>query len=199
MPQNDIAQLVKSGLDSSILGYIKVHLYLQDAKGDAAIISYINKKLVIHSGESVEIFAIANDPYDESVKYTKQFQGFGGNLPIPSEFDAFPAFANSLQRFARAAYALKITPKIETEQQAISYVFNALAYAQNPCPNTQWTAVFDLSDKTMYLRSIENQQIRIVRLNEFDISEGQALKFLSINNNLSGYVENEFAVLDIEL
>lgn len=196
----DTMQLAKIlRLDTSTIGNINVHLYLQDEKGETAIIKYLNKKQVVHSGKQVKIFAITNDPYSDSIEYIKQFKGFGGNAIIPSEFDSEPAFANSLQRFARVANALKIMPKIEAKQQAVSYAFNALAYTQNPLPNTQWTSVFDLSDRTLYLRSIDNQQIRIVRLSKFNISEGQPIKILSINNDLSGYVENKFKVLKTKL
>lgn len=135
---------------------------------------------------------IANDPYSDSIKYIKQFKAFGGTNDLSGEFDSLP-------RFAKAAYALKVMPPIESKQQAISYLFNALAYSQNPRPNTQWTAVFDLSDRTMYLRSIDNQQIKIVRLNSFDLTEGQPIKFFLIDNDLSGYIENEFKVLNAQL
>ena len=187
------------GLDANTIGNINVHLYLQDEKGDAAIIEYLDKKQVVHSGKQIKLFAITNDTHSDSIKYIKQFKEFGGSATIPSEFDSEPAFANSLQRFARIANALKIMPKIETKLQAVSYAFNALAYTQNPLPNTQWTSVFDLSDKTLYLRSIDNQQIRIVRLNKFDISEGQPIRFLSVNNDLSEYVESKFKRLKTEL
>lgn len=193
LPDVNAVKIAKTiGIDRKTLGDINVHLFFQDVKGNAATIDYLNEKLVIHSGKSISILAIANDPYNDSLEYVKQFKEFGGKLDLPGEFDSLP-------RFARAAYALKVMPQIDSKQQAISFSFNALAYSQNPAPNTQWTAVFDLSDKTLYLRSIDNQQIRIVRFNKFDISEGQPIRFLSINNDLSGYVENEFKTLNEEL
>lgn len=62
-----------------------------------------------------------------------------------------------------------------------------------------YTAVFDLSKKTLYLRSIDNQQIRMVRLNKFNLAKGQPIQFLSINNNLNGYVEDKFKRLKTPL
>jgi penicillin V acylase-like amidase (Ntn superfamily) len=193
LENTDVLRIAKTiGISPDTLGDIKVHLFLQDKNGNSATMEYLNGKLVVNSGKKIPILAITNDAYCESIEYMKQFKQFGGKVDLPGSFDSLP-------RFARAAYALKSMPRVESKQQAISFAFVALAYSQNPIPNTQWSAVFDLSDKALYLRSIDNQQIRIVRLDKFNISKGNKIKHLSINNNLSGYVESKFKVLKQQL
>lgn len=185
----DAAKVAKTlGIDRKYISDIDLHLFLQDEKGRAAVIEYVNGKLVIDSGKSLPILAISNSVYADSINYIKQFKAFGGIKALPGEFD-------SLSRFAKAVYALKVMPSVDSKQQAVSYLFNALSYAQSHAPDTQWTALFNLSDKILYLRSIDNQKIRIVRLRKFNLSKGEPLRFLSINNNLSGYVESEFKTL----
>jgi choloylglycine hydrolase len=193
LPDEDATQLAKTlDIDKNTLGDINLHLFIQDEKGDAAVFDYLDERLVIHSGESLPILVLTNNSYSDSCSFLKRLREFGGQEDLPGTFDSLP-------RFAKAAFALKVMPQSESKLGAVSNLFIALAYAQNPCPPTLWTAVFDLSSKTMYLRSIDNQQIRIVRLNKFDISEGKPSMFLSINNDLSGYVESEFTVLNKQL
>lgn len=103
-------------------------------------------------------------------------------------------------RFIKLAYYLQTMPKLESREQAIAHTFNALNYVMSPTNNdadtqTVWSFVFDLSDKTLYLKSIDNQQIRIVQLTKFNLANQQPVKFLSVNNNLSGYVEKQFNML----
>lgn len=191
LPHDDAVKIgTRFGIDPNAIKDINIHFFVEDKKGHAAVIEYVNGKLVLSTGKTLPLFVIANDSYSDSIQNIKQFKEFGGSKYLSNEFD-------SLFRFTRAAYSLKALPLIESKQQAISQAFNVLAHAQNSSPYTQWAAVFDLSDRTMYLRSIDNQQIRVIRLNKFNLAKGQPLKVLSMNDEeLSGYVEDEFKNLE---
>jgi len=162
---------------------VTLHLYIQDEKGEALVIEYVKGKMVLHSGKTLPILVLTNSSYDESIDYLKKAKAFGGQ--------------DSLSRFISLAYALKIMPQTESKLAAVSHMFMALAYAQQP--HTVWSSIFDLSDKTIYIRSIDNQQIKIVDLNKFDFSEDKPLMFLKVNNDLSGHVEGNFKILSEQL
>lgn len=174
-------------------GAANLHLFVHDASGDAALMEYLHGQLVIYHGKNLPILATTNSPYHESLQYSKQFKGYDCHASFADE-------TGSLLRFAKIVYFLKIMTPFESRQQAISYVFQGLDYVASPFSTradsqTVWSVVFDLADKTLYFRSIDNQQIRIIRLKRLNFSKNQPTKALSINNDLSGYVENKFSVL----
>jgi len=174
-------------------GAVNLHLFVHDARGNAALMEYLHGKLVIYHEKDLPILAITNNPYQESLQYSKQFKGYSCHASFADE-------ADSLLRFAKIVYFLKIVPPFESKQQAIAYVFQGLGYVASPFSKqadsqTVWSVVFDLADRILYFRNIDNQQIRIIRLKKFNFSKSQPTKVLSVNNDLSGYVENKFSAL----
>lgn len=97
-----------------------------------------------------------------------------------------------------AANFLKTLSSINSIQQAIANTFDALGYLSQP-PGTSWqtgwSVVYDLSNKTLYYRDVDNQQIRFIHLNDFDFSNGQPIKILFMNNDLNGNMQKYFHIL----
>lgn len=167
---------------------VTVHLFIHDAKGGSAVMEYIEGKLVICHGANLPIPVLTNDTYAESVQYIKKYKDFGGDLPLPGGYE-------SEARFVNAADFLKNLPTIENKQQAVAYGFNVLGYISEPPGSrwpTVWSFVYDYSDQILYYRDIDNQQIRFIRLNNFNFSKNQPVRILPINNALSGNVEKYF-------
>lgn len=167
---------------------VLVHLIVHDAAGNSAVMENINGKLVIYQGKNLPLPILTNDFYQESIQSLKQYKNFGGNLPLPGGH-------HSKSRFILAAYFLQTLPTTQSSQQAIANTFDALGYLSQPPGSswqTGWSAVYDLSNKVLYYRDVDNQQIRFVRLNDFDLSAGQAAKLLFMNNNFSGNVKKYF-------
>lgn len=173
---------------------ILTHLYIHDAGGNSAILEYHQGKLVIYQGKNLPIPALANNPYEKSVQSIKQYKYFGGNLPLPGG-------DNSATRFVNATAFINNLPTITSREQAIAYTFNALGYlieipgGDSP---TVWSVVFDLSDKTLYYRDIDNPNIRYINLNDTNLSQGQSTKVLLLNNTLSGNIAKYFHVLNTQ-
>ena len=59
---------------------------------------------------------------------------------------------------------------------------------------TVWSTVYDLSNRVLYYRTIDNQQIRLVHLNHFNLAKGQPVRIMSMNNDFIGDVENHFSI-----
>jgi choloylglycine hydrolase len=74
-----------------------VHLALEDASGDSAIVEFINGKPVIHHGRQYKI--MTNDPtYDEQLALLKQH-----DFSKPSSDTPLPGNVKAADRFQRAA------------------------------------------------------------------------------------------------
>ena len=165
---------------------VTVHLFIHDASGDSAIMEYLKGKLVIHHNKHLSV--LTNDVYAEAMQNLNQYKNFGGQLPLLGGYE-------SAERFVNAALFIKKINDFASKEQAVAYGFEALGYVAEP-PNTPtptvWSSVIDCVNKVLYFRDIDNQQIRYLNLNHFDLSKGQKIKILSINNNLSGDVEKAF-------
>ena len=89
-----------------------LHLAIEDATGDSAVLEYVGGKLVIHHGKQVTV--MTNEPtLDEQLANLKRYKLFGGNLPMPGDVD--PA-----SRFVRATSYLKTLPKPANTYEAVS-------------------------------------------------------------------------------
>ncbi len=167
---------------------ILLHLILHDATGDSAVMDYIHGKLHIAHGKNLPIPALTNNSYSESLQNLKQYQDFGGKLPLPGGYD-------SSERFVRAACFIKRLPPSTSLPQTIAYAFGGLADTA-AAPGTEsptvWSVVFDLKNKILYYRDIDNANIRSVNLMNFNLNKNQPMKILMINNDLNGNLNNLF-------
>ncbi len=99
-----------------------VHLAIEDASGDSAIIEHLNGKEVVHHGREYRV--MTNDPpYDEQLALLAKL-----DFSKPSSEMALPGNVNPRDRFARATYYLAMLPEPKSEREAVASV---LAIARN--------------------------------------------------------------------
>jgi choloylglycine hydrolase len=99
-----------------------VHLAIEDATGDSAIIEYIEGKPVIHHGRQYTI--MTNDPtYDQQLALLEKqdFSNPASDMPLPGN-------VNPVDRFQRAAYYSALLPEPANEREAAASI---LAIARN--------------------------------------------------------------------
>ena len=85
-----------------------VHLAIEDAGGDSAIIEYIGGKPVVHHGREFKI--MTNDPtYDEQLALLKKL-----DFSNPSSDTPLPGNVKPTDRFQRIAYYLPMLPEPKT-------------------------------------------------------------------------------------
>ncbi|MFC1589888.1 linear amide C-N hydrolase [Candidatus Omnitrophota bacterium] len=176
---------------------LKLHYFMHDQSGDSAIVEYLDGKLIVYTGDTLTVQAIANDPYRESLTTLKEYKAFGGTEPLPGGY-------SSSARFVRAAAFLKRLPKVASGLQAISFGFDAMAdVAAAPGTKwpTQWSIVRDLVNKKIYFRTADNANIRSVDLKDIDFAGDQRSRVLDVNAAFIGNITNRFKpnkVLDSE-
>lgn len=151
----------------------KLHFLVADRMGNVATIEYIDGKMIVHTGDSLKVTALANDPYEESMEYLQQFSGFGGNIEIPES-------TAPLDRFVNAAAGLKEY----SGEDIIQCSFEILDRVRQEDSSTQWSIVYDITRLEIYLQTQKNPEIRKLSLEQFDFSCTSPAMFVNIDDRL---------------
>ncbi|UOA10376.1 linear amide C-N hydrolase [Methylobacter sp. S3L5C] len=176
-----------------------VHLAIEDASGDSAIIEYIDGKQVVHHGREFKI--MTNDPsYDEQLALLKQL-----DFSKPSSDTPLPGNVRPTDRFQRASYFSAMLPEPKTEREAVAGV---LAIARNVSVpfgapykgfgiyNTEYRTVIDLTNKRYFFELTTSPNVIWAELTNFKLTAGAPVMVLSPDNiKLSGEVSGKFRKL----
>ncbi|MGD8194305.1 linear amide C-N hydrolase [Herbiconiux sp. P18] len=144
-----------------------IHIALEDATGDSAIIEPIGGELVVHHGR--EFTVMANSPtLDKQLENLANYRPFGGELPPPGDI-------TSLDRFVRSAYFLNYLPEPENVEEAVAGVFQLIAnvsvpygapYSTGDVYPTWWRAGADLTNRVYYFGSTRSPNIFWITLDD---------------------------------
>ncbi|QDU95895.1 linear amide C-N hydrolase [Lignipirellula cremea] len=173
-----------------------VHLAIEDASGDSAIIEYIGGKRVVHHGRQYTI--MTNDPtYDEQLAMLHKL-----DFSKPSSDTPLPGNVTAADRFQRAAYYEALLPQPKSEREAVAGV---LAIARNVSVpfgapykgfgiyNTEYRTVMNLTQRRYFFELTTSPNVIWADLSKMDLSPGAPVKTLNPDNiNLSGDVTDQF-------
>jgi choloylglycine hydrolase len=174
-----------------------LHLAMEDATGDSAIVEYINGKPVVHHGREFRV--MTNAPtYDEQLALLKKqdFSKPESTVPVPGN-------VNSVDRFQRATYYLNSLTPPKSEREAAAGI---LAVARNVsipfgAPygggtyDTEYRTAADLTNKTYYFELTTSPSVIWTNLSAMNLEAGQPVRVLDPNNvELSGNVIGSFRV-----
>lgn len=173
-----------------------IHLVLEDASGDSAIIEYIDGKPVIHHGRDYRV--VTNDPaYDEQLALLKTL-----DFSKPSSLTPVPGNVSPPDRFQRASYFSAMLPQPANEREAVASI---LAIARNVSVpfgapykgfgiyNTEYRTAMNLTDKRYFFELTTSPNVIWADLTKFDLSPGQPVRALDPDNiDLSGNVTKDF-------
>lgn len=177
-----------------------VHLAMEDASGDSAIIEHIDGKPVIHHGRQYTI--MTNDPtYDEQLALLKEH-----DFSKPTSDTPLPGNVRATDRFQRAAYYSALLPEPKNQREAIAGV---LAIARNVSVpfgapykgfgiyNTEYRTAIDLTDKRYFFELTTSPNVIWADLSKFDLEPGAAVMQLNPDDiALSGDVSDKFQKID---
>ena len=175
-----------------------IHLAIEDATGDSAVIEFIQGKMQIHHGSQYNI--MTNEPaYPIQLANLKRYQGFGGKLSLPGD-------ADPLSRFVRAATFLKTLPSSSTEVEAIANVLSVIRTAMVPFGAvdtsgnktedawpTRWVSVSNLNNNIFFFNSTTAPNLIWVDLGKLNFTVGSPV--LSIDPTdikLEGDISKKF-------
>lgn len=175
-----------------------LHLVIQDATGDSAIIKYLKGKMVVHHGP--EHTVLTNEPtYEEQIANLKKYKLFGGNLPMPGDI-------HPKDRFVRAASYLKTLPAPKTVAEAVFYIlgvirnvsspFGALETGDEPTEDiwpTRWVSVADLTHRVYYFNATTSPSLFRIEFNRLNLAKGAPVLALDPHDPiLTGEVSPRF-------
>ena len=176
-----------------------VHLAMEDATGDSAIIEYIGGKPVIHHGRQFTV--MTNDPtYDQQLALLakQDFSKPASDMPLPGN-------VNPVDRFQRATYYLHLLPKPADEREAAAGI---LAIARNVSVpfgapykgfgiyNTEYRTAANLTAKRYYFELTNTPNVIWADLDAMNLDAGQPVRALDPNSlDLSGNVMADFRVV----
>lgn len=177
-----------------------VHLAVEDASGDSAIIEYIEGRPVIHHGRQYTV--MTNDPpYGDQLALLKK-QDFSK----PSRDMPLPGNVNAVDRFQRAAYYRAVLPEPKNEAEAVAGVL-AIArnvsvpfgapYGEFGIYNTEYRSVMDLTDRRYFFELSTSPNVIWVDLDKFNLAPGAPVMVLDPHSfELSGNVSSHFEEIE---
>lgn len=177
-----------------------LHLAINDASGDSAIIEYTDGEPKVY--HSREYLVMTNSPtYDKQLELVKEIEGLGGEKPLPGSTLA-------TDRFARASYYVRCQVQPKTQLEAMAAMFSIIRNAAQPfrapdagkpdASQTIWQVVADLTNKRYAFESTTRPNVVWV---DFDkVSFGEDTKLLKLDlvgelaltGGLAGDVSHKF-------
>jgi penicillin V acylase-like amidase (Ntn superfamily) len=173
-----------------------VHLALEDAAGDSAIIEHLDGTMVVHHGPQYRI--MTNDPaYDEQLRLLDKldFSHPSGDMPLPGN-------VNARDRFQRASYFSALLPVPQDERAAaagvlaiarnVSVPFGA-PYSDFGIYDTEYRTVCDLTNRCYYFELTTAPNVIWAELDELHFEPGAPVMTLDPDDiALSGEVSGVF-------
>jgi choloylglycine hydrolase len=151
-------------------GTAPLHYLIADATGHAAVIEFLDGKMVVHKDDNLPVAALANDIYNESVAQTAK-----SSIP---------------DRFATACSMVTRYEKQDINVPVVDYAFDILHTVAQP--NTQWSIVYDLKNKRIHFRSTDSRPINVVEFSAFDFACTNGSKTFMISQPKQGDVSGLF-------
>lgn len=173
-----------------------IHLAIEDAGGDSAIVEYADGRPVIHHGR--EFTLMTNDPgYDEQLALlaARDFSQPSSDMPLPGN-------VNPRDRFQRAAYYTALLPEPRDEREAAASVLAIMRNVSVPfgAPyrdfgiyNTEYRTVCDLTNGRYFFELTTSPNVIWTELGKLDFSAGAPVVRLAPDDiELSGDVSGRY-------
>ncbi|WP_053386196.1 linear amide C-N hydrolase [Leucobacter japonicus] len=177
-----------------------LHLAINDATGDSAIIEYTDGTPRVYHSRDYQV--MTNSPtFDQQLELVRQYEGLGGDRPLPGSTLA-------TDRFARASYYVQHQVQPKTQVDAIAAMFSIMRNAAQPfrtpepgkpdASQTIWQVVLDLTNKRYVFESTTRPGIVWVNLDELDFAPGsgarklELVSRLALEGGLTGNVSGQF-------
>jgi penicillin V acylase-like amidase (Ntn superfamily) len=168
---------------------ILVHLIIEDATGDSAIIEFTNGKMTVFHNSAYRV--ATNEPtYDQQLANLTQYKPFNPNgLPLPGDIDP-------KSRFVRASAYLSTLPQPASLEEGVTSLIGLLRNLSSPAgaldysgPVTDvgwptfWYAVSDLNNLVFYMTLTDQDNLFWIDMKKINFSaQMQYTKSLDLNN-----------------
>jgi choloylglycine hydrolase len=167
------------------------HYLIGDRFGNAAVIEFLNGRMVAHAAPNLPVAALTNNVYEESCATWERLRQHGNYAGQNSSPHRFCLAADRVDGF-----------RPTSDSRAVTYAFDTLDEVRGQrfsISPTNWSLVFDTRNLRAYYRTNRNHDIRWVDLKDFDLRCGAPVKMLDIHDGGPGDVADEFFDFDFDL
>ncbi len=164
-----------------------LHLAIEDASGDSAIIEFIEGRMVVHHGRQYKV--MTNDPpYDQQIALLK-----GADFKVKDAVASFSGLSPT-DRFLRASYGLSLLDEPRSEREAVSDVLEVTRQVSvpvgTPSPmglfQTEYRTVADLAGRLYYFELTGGKDLFWMDLSKFNLEAGAPVMTLKPDSLLAG-------------
>ncbi len=152
------------------------HYLVADAKGAVATIEFINGKMVVHRSSKLPFPVLTNNTYESSL-YSLKSNTSKRN--------------NSFERFSNVCKMWQQYKQTNIERPIVTYAFDMLKKASQK-DFTQWSIVYDITNKIVYFKTASNQQQRSIAIGAFNYEPANVPLAYSLNDKSVGAINNKF-------
>lgn len=162
------------------------HISVSDRAGDSAVIEFLEGTTTIHHSPQWTVMA-NSPPFDQQLALVSDYQGFGGELPLPGAVDS-PA------RYVRARHFSRLLPQTTEVRSAVASMLAVVRNVSVPFgehdpehPNiapTRWRVVASPSEQLYFFDSTSAPNLFWADLAQLDLSEGAPVLKLDLQNGL---------------
>ncbi len=174
---DSVDQVIKIAESFTIDGW-SWHFFTADRSGNTAAIEFLDGKIVVHSGEKMEIPVLENSTYSKELERLKEYEGFGGGKKIDLSDTKTPTFVCGAKMLKE--YRIR-------EEGNVEFGFSVLDTFS--WEGTQWSYICDLKENKVYFRTKRSRKIKIIDMNKMDFSCESPVLMLSIHTDTEGAVE----------
>ena len=191
MADIEVVKVSAHGRDANL------HLALEDAGGDSAILEFQHGRPVVHHGRQFTL--MTNDPtYDEQLALLarQDFSHPSRDMPLPGN-------VNAVDRFQRAAYYSALLPAPVSQRQAVAGVMAIMRNVSVPfgAPygdfgvyNTEYRTVTDLTNRMYFFELTTSPNVIWISMPELNLAPGSpAVAIDPYDESLVGDVTDRFA------
>jgi choloylglycine hydrolase len=158
-----------------------VHMAMEDASGDSAVVEYLDGERIVHHGRDHTI--LTNEPpYPDQIRMLR-----AQDFSRPNDTTSLGGNVNPVDRFQRAAYFLSLLPEPADIRQAVAGVLAIVRNVSIPfgAPyegfglyNTEYRTVVDLTNRRYFFELSTSPNVIWLDLGLVDLSEGSPVLVL---------------------
>lgn len=137
------------------------HYLVMDREGRSLIMEFNGSRFNFYNSSETGFPILSNNLYRESIRYVKNFQGFGGDLEVhhrPGSNERFVSVASMLSECDRAAPVKSSFAILDTVSQM----------------DTRWSIVYDATNLTIHLRFHDCPELQEISLKQLLAMEGHS-------------------------
>jgi choloylglycine hydrolase len=192
------------GISRTLIG---LHYLITDASGNSAVVEFLDGEAKVYSGDELPVTAVTNTPYSQVLKDYQGRTGFLSGLfnllKVRTSGYRFNTLAEGLKRenidSSIQHYETEtqthdhLLPEIEAAFHLLDAVKLNGSAPDAPFEPTQWSIVYNVTDKIIHLRTRSNPSLRTIDMDKIDFESLKEVLVLDMDQDDDQPLEGEIS------